>query len=80
MLTADEVRQQLGESVDFIIDGGKCPGGVESTVVDLTTVPPVVLREGAIPREKIEKLISQLTGRKAGSACRLGLRPPGINS
>ncbi len=79
-LTADEVGEQLGDSVDFIIDGGRCPGGVESTVVDLTTKPPTVLREGAIPREAIEKLIHRFIGREARSAHRLRLRPPGIES
>jgi L-threonylcarbamoyladenylate synthase len=62
-LTADEVGAQLGDSVDFIIDGGRCPGGVESTVVDLTAEPPAILREGAIPRKVLEKLIHQLTRR-----------------
>ncbi|MEK7848524.1 MAG: L-threonylcarbamoyladenylate synthase [Chloroflexota bacterium] len=54
--TAAEVRGQLGEGVDFIIDGGPCPGGVESTVVDLTGEPRL-LREGAIPRREIERVL-----------------------
>lgn len=54
--TAAEVREQLGEGVDFIIDGGPCPGGVESTVVDLTGEPRL-LREGAIPRPEIERVL-----------------------
>ena len=55
-LTADEVYTQLGEKVDLIIDGGKCPGGKESTVVDVTGEQVVVLREGAISREEIERV------------------------
>lgn len=54
-VTADEVREQLGASVDIIIDGGRCPGGVESTVVDVSVDPPRVLREGAIPRDRLEQ-------------------------
>jgi len=54
-VTAEEVRKQLGASVDIIIDGGRCPGGIESTVVDVTVDPPRVLREGAIPRCKLEQ-------------------------
>jgi len=57
-LTAAEVRTQLGSAVDFILDGGPCPGGVESTVVDVTVNPPAILREGAIPKQNILALIS----------------------
>jgi L-threonylcarbamoyladenylate synthase len=54
-VTAEEAREQLGGSLDIIIDGGRCPGGVESTVVDVTADPPRVLREGAILRSKLER-------------------------
>jgi len=54
-LTADEVRQQLGEKIDFIINGGKCPGGRESTVVDVTRESPLILRQGIIPSYEIDK-------------------------
>jgi L-threonylcarbamoyladenylate synthase len=54
-LTADEVRQQLGGKIDLIIDGGKCPGGRESTVVDVTQEPPTILREGIIPSHEIDR-------------------------
>ena len=52
--TADEVRQQLEGKVDFILDGGRVPG-VESTIIDLTVIPPRILREGAVSRAEIEK-------------------------
>ena len=52
-LTAEDVHTQLGDKVDLIIDGGRCPGGLESTIVDLTRETPVILREGAIPREEL---------------------------
>jgi L-threonylcarbamoyladenylate synthase len=55
-LTADEVYAQLGDGVDLVIDGGRCPGGRESTVVDVTGETPVVLREGAISRKELEKI------------------------
>ena len=54
-LTAEEVGQQLGGKIDFIINGGKCPGGKESTVVDVTRESPIILREGIIPSHKIDK-------------------------
>ena len=54
-LTAGKVKQQLGDKVDLIIDGGRCPGGVESTVVDVTGEVPVILRQGIIPKHEIDK-------------------------
>ncbi|MBN2074969.1 MAG: threonylcarbamoyl-AMP synthase [Dehalococcoidales bacterium] len=55
-LTADEVNNQLGNEIDYILDSGRCPGGIESTVLDVTGEIPVLLREGAIPRVEIEKI------------------------
>jgi L-threonylcarbamoyladenylate synthase len=56
-VTADEVRDQLGDIGElFIIDGGKCPGGIESTIIDVTGDVPVILREGAISRHVIEEV------------------------
>jgi len=53
-LTAYEVKQQLADKVDLIIDGGKCLGGNESTIVDIAGGVPVILRQGIIPRHEIE--------------------------
>lgn len=57
-LTADDVRSQLGDAVDLIIDGGRCEGGQPSTVVDCTTQPPRVVREGAISREELVRAVA----------------------
>ena len=54
-LTAEEVEQQLGGKIDFIINGGKCPGGRESTVVDITRESPTIMRQGIIPSHEIDK-------------------------
>jgi len=54
-LTAEEVGQQLGGKIDLIINGGKCPGGKESTVVDVTHETPLILRQGIIPSSEIAK-------------------------
>ncbi len=51
---ADDVRAQIGEQVDMVLDGGRCPGGIESTIVDLTTPLPTIVREGAVPRAELE--------------------------
>jgi L-threonylcarbamoyladenylate synthase len=56
-LTAADVAAQLGERIDIIIDGGQCPGGMESTVLDLTGESPRLLREGAISRAELESVI-----------------------
>lgn len=55
-LTADEVYAQLGGNIDLVIDGGKCPGGIESTIVDLSGEMPVVVREGAISKEELRQV------------------------
>ncbi|MFC1926850.1 L-threonylcarbamoyladenylate synthase [Chloroflexota bacterium] len=55
-VTAREVRGQLGEGVDLIIDGGRCPGGIESTIVDVSGEIPAIIREGAITRHEIEEV------------------------
>lgn len=59
-LTADEVRSQFGDKVDFIIDGGSCYGGRESTIVDVTGETPVVLREGAISVEELRRVCGSI--------------------
>ena len=58
-LNAEQVYDQLGDKVDFIIDGGQCPGGKESTIVDVTGAKPVILREGAIPSTELETEIQK---------------------
>jgi len=54
-LTAEEVGQQLGRIIDLIINEGQCPGGMESTIVDVTHEPPIILRQGTIPSHDIDK-------------------------
>ncbi len=55
--TAQHVLEDLGESVDVILDGGPCSIGVESTIVDLTGDQPRVLRLGAITIAMIEQAL-----------------------
>lgn len=59
-VTAEEVRTQLGNKVDLIVDGGRCPGGIESTVVDVSSASPAIIREGAVSREDITKVCGPL--------------------
>ncbi len=55
-LTADEVHAQFGDKIDLVIDGGRCLGGEESTIIDVTGEMPVVLREGAISKEELRQV------------------------
>jgi len=55
-----QVLAQLAGRVPLIIDGGDCPGGVPSTVVDLSVSPPRLLRAGAIPVEAVRDLLPDL--------------------
>lgn len=56
---AHHVIEELAGHIDAILDGGSCPVGVESTVLDLTQTPPVLLRPGAISREDLENCLQQ---------------------
>jgi L-threonylcarbamoyladenylate synthase len=56
--SATHVRVDLGDDVDFVLDGGPCPVGVESTIVDCTVDPPQVLRPGGIPTEDVAALLN----------------------
>ena len=56
--TAHAVRQQLGVSIDCVIDGGAAPIGAPSTIIDLTTQPtPTIVRPGAISRDAIAHVL-----------------------
>ena len=57
LTTAQEVKAQLGDAVDLVIDGGPACGTTASTVVDLSGDTPTILREGSITIEDIEKAI-----------------------
>jgi L-threonylcarbamoyladenylate synthase len=60
--TAREVQRQLGGAVDLIIDGGPSRAGWESTVVDITFQPPVIVRQGAIAGAEVEKVVGVVAG------------------
>ena len=56
--TAQHVLDDLGDDVDYILDGGPCRVGVESTIVDCSPEVPVVLRPGGITAEAIESIVA----------------------
>lgn len=58
--TAEHVREQLGDQVDLILDGGPCPVGVESTIVSFSEDKPKLLRPGGVSLEEIESVIGEV--------------------
>lgn len=74
---AEHVGQSLGERIDIVLDGGACAIGVESTVLDLASSQPALLRPGGVPREAIESLIGPLAVTRPPSA-RQARRSPGL--
>lgn len=66
---AKHVEKSLGSAIDMILDGGECLVGLESTIVDLSTGRPTVLRMGGISLEQIEAVIGPIDrfdGKKTG--------------
>jgi L-threonylcarbamoyladenylate synthase len=55
--TAQHVRDGLGDAVDFVLDGGPCSVGIESTVISLAGPVPRILRPGMVSRTPIEEVI-----------------------
>ena len=56
-VTAMHVYNDLNGKIPLILDGGKCSGGIESTVLDVTGKVPRILRAGLVTKEMIEKLV-----------------------
>jgi len=59
-VTAEEVLGYLEGRIDLILDGGPCPGGQASTVIDLTGVSPIVVRPGPISQQELEEELARL--------------------
>ncbi|MGQ9902093.1 MAG: L-threonylcarbamoyladenylate synthase [Fimbriimonadales bacterium] len=58
--TADHVLQDLSGEIEMVLDAGATPIGVESTILDMTTDPPTLLRPGGVPREAIEAIVGKV--------------------
>jgi L-threonylcarbamoyladenylate synthase len=57
--TARDVRADLGDDVDLVLDDGPCTVGVESTIVDCTGNDPVILRPGGVTRERLQQVLGR---------------------
>jgi L-threonylcarbamoyladenylate synthase len=57
---ADEVAREFGEDLDLILDAGPCPGGLPSTIVDVTNSSPRLVRAGAIPPAELAEIMPEM--------------------
>ena len=73
--TADDVRHDLGDDVDLVLDDGPCRVGVESTIVDCSGSAPAILRLGGVTRERVEELVGPVELRVRGEAPAPGTTP-----
>jgi L-threonylcarbamoyladenylate synthase len=73
--TAAHVREDLGDpdeagQVDVILDGGPCDVGLESTIVDLSSGDPAILRPGGVTREALEEALGRAVPVREGGSVR----------
>ena len=75
-VTAEHVYNDLNGKIPLILDGGKCSGGIESTVLDVTGKVPRILRAGLITKEMIEQVTGscEIAAHKEGDK----VKSPGV--
>ncbi len=77
--TAEHVLHDLAGRIDGILDAGPTQVGVESTVIDLTKIPPLILRPGGVSRERLEEVLGEVTvASRPPSDVEGGLPSPGM--
>ncbi len=76
--TAQHVWHDLNGRVEIILDGGAAPLGVESTVLDVSTTPPRILRPGGVTREMLENVIGEVVILSHKRKAEKGLPSPGL--
>lgn len=78
--TAEHVIHDLSGKIDMVIDGGAVDIGVESTILDMTVTPPMILRPGAITAEMFAEVIGPVDIDKTILSAESGIRPkaPGM--
>jgi len=69
--TAEHVREELGNAVEMVLDGGPCDVGIESTIVDLTREPPAILRPGRVSAQQITDALLVPLGESAADRPRV---------
>ena len=68
--TAQHVRDEFGAALPIVLDGGDCEIGIESTIVDLSSDVPRILRPGQIGREAIEGIVGRVESGAVASSPR----------
>ena len=63
--TAAHMIEDMDGRIDGIVDGGPCTVGVESTIIDLTVTPPLLLRPGGLPLESLRQVLGEVAVDKA---------------
>ncbi|MEE1086303.1 MAG: L-threonylcarbamoyladenylate synthase [Schaedlerella sp.] len=78
--TVAHVKEDLDGKIEMILDGGSVDIGLESTILDMTVKPPMILRPGAITAEMIEEIIGQVSVDKAiiSNDSKLAPKAPGM--
>ena len=74
---AEHVREDLDGRIELILDGGPTPVGVESTVLDMTTEPPTLLRPGGVTLEQLRDCLGEVAVLKGDDEEAAG-RSPGL--
>jgi L-threonylcarbamoyladenylate synthase len=57
---ASQVAREFGDQVDLILEAGPCPGGLPSTIVDVTVSPPRLVRAGALAMVTLKDVIPEM--------------------
>ncbi|MDG1534360.1 MAG: L-threonylcarbamoyladenylate synthase [Schleiferiaceae bacterium] len=65
--TAQHVLDQLGTKISGVVDGGPCSIGIESTIVDMSSNTPKVLRLGGMALEQLERVLGPITAELSSS-------------
>ncbi len=61
-VTAGLVALDLGAQVDLILDGGRCPLALASTVIDVTRTPAAIVRPGAVSMDALREVLGEVAG------------------
>ncbi|TSC34001.1 threonylcarbamoyl-AMP synthase [Corallococcus sp. Z5C101001] len=69
--TAEHVQRDLGTDVDLVLDGGASTVGVESTIVDLSSGAPAILRPGGLAIEDVERVLGRAVPVRASATVRV---------
>lgn len=72
---AAHVREELGDAVDLVLDGGPCPVGIESTIVEVTSSGVRLLRPGAVTRQQLEDVLGAALTLPVGQVRAPGRKP-----